>query len=86
VKYSGGGCAPVSGRRSCRGCRRGGSGSSRHRCRAQGSVKEFSGDRGSGSQWLNDGKHGGIVVVKGAEEEKGSLHRGGAPFIANGGG
>jgi hypothetical protein len=33
-------------------------------------------DRGNGSRWLSDGKHGGVVVVKGMEEEKGSLHRG----------
>jgi hypothetical protein len=34
-------------------------------------------DRSSGPQWLNAGKHGDIVALKGAEEEEGSLHSGG---------
>jgi hypothetical protein len=29
------------------------------------------GDRGSGSWWLNDGKHSGTVAVKEVEEQKG---------------
>jgi hypothetical protein len=39
------------------------------------------GDRGSGSWWLNDGKHDGAVAAKGAKEEKGSLH-GGCSFYS----
>jgi hypothetical protein len=38
-------------------------------------------DRSSGLQWLNDGKHGGAVAVKGVEEEEGSLH-GGCSFYS----
>jgi hypothetical protein len=38
------------------------------------------GDRGGGLQWPNDGKHGGAVAAKGAEE-KGSLH-GGCSFYS----
>jgi hypothetical protein len=64
VKYSCGECARVSGWRSSRGCRRRGRGSSE-------------GDRDGNSQWLNDGKHSGVVAVKGMKEEKGSLHRDG---------
>jgi hypothetical protein len=43
------------------------------------------GDQGSGSRWLNDGKHGGAVAVKGWRRKKGCSMRGG-PFIAGGGG
>jgi hypothetical protein len=46
VKYSGGGCAPVSGWRSSRGCRLGGRGSSRCWCGARGGVGEFRGGPG----------------------------------------
>jgi hypothetical protein len=42
-------------------------------------------DRSGGSRWLNDGKHGGAVVVKGWRRKKGCSTRGG-PFIADGGG
>jgi hypothetical protein len=44
------------------------------------------GDQGSGSRWLNDGKHGGAVAAKGSKEEKGSLHGGDVYFVAGGGG
>jgi hypothetical protein len=63
VKYSCGECARVSGWRSSRGCRRRGRGSSE-------------GDRDGNSQWLNDGKHSGVVAVKRVKEEKRSLHGG----------
>jgi hypothetical protein len=43
-------------------------------------------DRSGGPQWFNDGKHSGKVAAKGAEEVEVSLHGGGAPFIAGGGG
>jgi hypothetical protein len=39
------------------------------------------GNQVGGSRWLNDGKYSGAVVVKGAEEEKGSLH-GGCSFYS----
>jgi hypothetical protein len=56
---------------------------------ARGSREFTASVRSSGrcqeARWLNDAKHSGVVVVKGAEEEKGLLH-GGAPFIAGGGG
>jgi hypothetical protein len=34
-------------------------------------------DRSNDPLWLNDGKHGGVVAAKEAEEEEGSLHGGG---------
>jgi hypothetical protein len=39
------------------------------------------GDRGGGSQWLNDGKHDSAVVAKGVEEEKGVAPQGGGGTV-----
>jgi hypothetical protein len=86
VKYSGGGCAPVSGRRSGGGRRVGGRGSSRRRRGAWALTGCSERGRSGGPRWLNDGKHSGAAASKRWRREKGRSIRGGAPFIAGGGG
>jgi hypothetical protein len=39
------------------------------------------GDRGSGSWWLNDGKHGGTMAVKGQRRKKGCSTGGGGVLL-----
>jgi hypothetical protein len=69
--------------RSSRGHRQGGRGSSRCRCRAQGSVGRFGGGPGQHFTAAQRRQHDGVVPMKGAEEEKGCTWPGGgcAPFI-----
>jgi hypothetical protein len=86
VKYLGGGCALVSGRRSGGGRRLGGRGSSRRRRGAWGTDGVFE----EGPEWRSmvarQRQARWRSCIEAAEEEKGSLHRGGgAPFIAGGG-
>jgi hypothetical protein len=64
VKYSGGRCAPVSGRRSGGGHRLRGRGSSRRQRGAWALTGCSERGRSGGPRWLNDGKYGGAVASK----------------------
>jgi hypothetical protein len=81
VKYSGGGCTQVSGRRSGQGCWQGGRGSSQRRCGARGGVGEFRGGPGRRFAVTQRWQARWCSGDEGAEEEKGSLH-GGCSFYS----
>jgi hypothetical protein len=82
VKYLGGGCALVSGRRSGGGRRLGGRGSSRRRRGAWGTDGVFE----EGPEWRSmvarQRQARWRSCIEAAEEEKGSLHRGGCSFYS----
>jgi hypothetical protein len=55
------------------------------RCGAQAVSGSLEGDQGGGSHWINNGKHGGAVAMKGRRRKKGRSTEG-APFITSGDG